>query len=249
MINSMNSDYSCWWEYSSSMQGSTSHTAALSSVTSQRSLNAFLQTTDGDTVEISIDARAKAEQYNDIGLENQVAARNAAIYGEQTQLTVSGQLDEQETDDISKAMKIIDAMLNDFMSGNIDQAVSRNNGFQQLSTLSLVDADMEKQTTVTADSNDDDLFIDLSERLLAEKEEQNEDSPLEEYLDTILDQLLSTGLPETELINLVNTGIKHFTQQHPDTPSVTTPAHIAATILTDNLKDIQQEENNRAYLS
>jgi hypothetical protein len=107
---------------------------------------------EGDRVSISMDARIKGAQYGEVSQSNQEAARSASEYSTQfseyASVSVAGELNEQEREDLGVALNIIDRMYQDFLGGCGDSAIARMNRFSALKTVAAVDTEFERQATI-----------------------------------------------------------------------------------------------------
>jgi hypothetical protein len=122
-----------------------------------RSLDLDLVTEEGDTVTLSLDARASAiyAAFGDIemdgdGLSAQWTEMRAGQFERELSLTVEGDLNRQELREIRRVIKTITEMMNQFVQGNLNSMAAGAGKLEGLETIDSLEVSMsyERQVAV-----------------------------------------------------------------------------------------------------
>jgi hypothetical protein len=114
------------------------------SVYSRESMDVTFRTTEGDTVTLSLQSQSKAT-YEHLLQANQkggLAANDDLDISteEKFAVSVSGELNDEEMKDLSKAIHVVEKMNSEFLSGRGDKAIASQSGFANLETIESVDS-------------------------------------------------------------------------------------------------------------
>jgi hypothetical protein len=146
-----------WWgqNFKTNAQASQVANARMTSVATSQDVALNLTTTEGDTVSISMAASAQADylKYLETGQdENGVYAHQLEAYSADSQqsfsMTVNGDLNQEELDDIGQALKIIDRMMGSFVQGRLEPVLAQAGKLAQLDTVSDLALDMSYTKSV-----------------------------------------------------------------------------------------------------
>jgi hypothetical protein len=129
--------------------------ARVAALTTSRELDVSLVTREGDTVTISLDARAAAlyGKYERVGMNEagatyQKSELTAALYEREMTFTVEGDLNPAERRDIRKALKTLDRMMHNFTKGHARPMMMGAKRLQGLDTIAGLDASFSYERQV-----------------------------------------------------------------------------------------------------
>jgi hypothetical protein len=115
----------------------------LAQVSASQNVVLNLTTNEGDTVSLSLAARTQSDYLNylETGQNEQGAyAHQLQMFSTASQqdftLTVQGDLNQQERQDIGKALRTIDQMMSDFVQGHLEPMIAKAQNLTQLDTIS-----------------------------------------------------------------------------------------------------------------
>lgn len=126
----------------------------LAAVSSERSADIVIATTQSDTVRVSIDSRIQA-----VALTYDEKARTHSSYSEsrgqlvgidvdrQVEFSIDGDLDDQERKEIKQVLKAIFRMVKGFLSGKFGKGMDPAAKFDGLETIANVSAEFEAKDT------------------------------------------------------------------------------------------------------
>ncbi|MFH0728486.1 MAG: hypothetical protein V2B19_19380 [Pseudomonadota bacterium] len=124
-------------------------------LTQSQSTDVVLYTQDGDKVTLSSSTQfqAKYASYESLaGAGSAMAWKKGESFemstGAQFSLTVEGNLNAREKADIQKALKTIDKIMTDLISGKSDQTIQRAENLGRLDTLQSLSAELHIQKEV-----------------------------------------------------------------------------------------------------
>jgi hypothetical protein len=124
-------------------------------LSNSQSTDVVLYTQEGDKVTLSSSTQyqAKYATYEGLaGIGSMMTREKGESFemstGSQFSLTIEGDLNAQEKADIEKALKTIDKILKDLISGEPDKAMERVTGLSGLDTLQRLSADLQVHTEV-----------------------------------------------------------------------------------------------------
>lgn len=130
-------------------------TAYSAEATYSKASDIVIETLEGDRVTLSTSAYATGgyETYEAFAIGGGAAARQygASAYFESSQelsLSVSGDLNQQELNDISKILRTLDKMMNDLAAGDLKSALAGSARFSGIDSISSFSADMSITASV-----------------------------------------------------------------------------------------------------
>jgi hypothetical protein len=114
------------------------------SVFNRESADVKFLTIEGDTVTLSLQNQTQAT-YEHLFHANQKGSLSAndgldISTEEKFAVSVSGDLNDEEMKDLSKAIRVVEKMNSEFLSGRGEQAIASQSGFAALETIESVDS-------------------------------------------------------------------------------------------------------------
>ena len=130
-------------------------TATLSSY-QQKNTDITIMTAEGDRVTLSADSRLQASYLTYCGFARRGGAM-AQLQGKsysmevnrELSITIEGNLSEEELQDIQKAIKTIDKIMHEALSGNTDHALAMTHDVSSMESISSFSASLEIENTVS----------------------------------------------------------------------------------------------------
>jgi hypothetical protein len=142
------------------LEGGNFNAAQFTRVTTsqQESSDITILTAEGDRVTISADSQLSIDcaTYSGLvrsnGLLGSVKTNELVIDSNRDlYISVEGDLSRQELEDIKKAIKSVDKIMGQVLSGNMEKAVAMTNKLGSLDSISSLEASMELEKTVTTE--------------------------------------------------------------------------------------------------
>lgn len=116
----------------------------------RQSADITIMTAEGDKVTLSTTSELQADYltYNSLGRTASslfgIKAESFSLEGSrELQIQVEGNLSRRELRDIRKTMKVLDKIMKDVVSGNMDHALERALKIEQFGSISSLEANME----------------------------------------------------------------------------------------------------------
>lgn len=181
--------------YDGAQQGShvMARLSALSAA-KRESMNVTLVTQEGDRVQLSTASAMSMQRatYADLASQNKAAGLQTTNWGWRQeagnfQISIEGDLNEQEQADLSNALQQVEKMMRDFVGGNKEKALAGMNEFANMETIAAADVDLAYSIQASAQAT-----------------ASGSDNGSESLLDQLLAALRQTQLPASEIIPPLN---------------------------------------------
>ena len=110
----------------------------------RQSVDVTFRTTEGDTVSLSLQNQTKAtyehlfraNRKRGLSSNDKMDISTEAKFA----VSVSGDLNDEEMEDLSKAIRVVEKMNSEFLSGHGDKAIASQAGFADIETIESVDS-------------------------------------------------------------------------------------------------------------
>jgi len=138
--------------------GGTYYGSQITSLSSyqQKSTDITIMTAEGDRVTLSADSQLQASYLTYSGLARgggamaQLQGKSYSIQvNRELSITIEGNLSEEELQDIQKAIKTIDKIMHEALSGNTDHALAMTHDVSSMESISSFSASLEIENTVS----------------------------------------------------------------------------------------------------
>ena len=170
----------------------------------QESRDITILTAEGDKITISADSQVSAGYagYSGIVKNNRALcnfkAQNMVIdSGRDLYISVEGDLSSRELEDIKKAIKAVDKIMGQILSGDMEKALAMTSKLASLDSISGLEASLELEKTVTTEQT---CFTAANKETVETiNDRPSEDSqviqaPFKSATDRIMDALLNSGV-------------------------------------------------------
>lgn len=138
-------------------------------------------------------------------------------------IAMEGNLSEKELEDIKKAIKLVDKIMQELKSGDIEKAMKLANDTINLDSISCLSASMELEKSVTLKEQ-----LQASYSILEGPEKPADDSPenrdslidkINSLTDRIMDIINNVGVDKSKMIKPLESYLSQSIKDHPDKSS------------------------------
>jgi len=185
----------------------------------RQSADITIMTAEGDKVTLSTTSELQADYltYNSLG---RTASSLFGIQAEtfsledsrELQIQVEGNLSRRELRDIRKTMKVLDKIMKDVVSGNMDHALERALKIEPLGSISSLEAYMEYEKTLSTEHTVTQEFTSAVPE--EGKEETRTFDSAERIADHMMDVVRHSGVKKGKLLKPVREMFSSFFKEH-----------------------------------
>jgi len=221
------------------------NTSALTRVAStlQQNADVTIVTAEGDKVTLSSGSQAQVTYatYEELrymgGHFSQFRGENLGLeVSREHSILVDGDLNKKELRDIRKAIRTIEKMMRDFLSGHVDHAIGRAMKVSKLESISSLEASLQFERSLSVDQQ-------FTERVTSEPTESAEDLTVTDdaitagHIDKLTGEMgqvvLDSGVKPAKLFQPIREVFSRLIKETPDTQtgSVDRPRRQAAKLI------------------